>query len=113
MTVILDVPCNDSTAKVTATFTVHSKSGDGGPLGRPPEVKNTTSATGPCGVARALTATVSDPDDDADSLRWRVDGVLMAPGMTSMIVTKAHTLEAIGRDTRGAAATARKQVSCS
>lgn len=40
------------------------------------------------------------------------DGVLMAPGTTSMKVSAMHTIEAIVRDGRGATKTAKKVVSC-
>jgi hypothetical protein len=43
---------------------------------------------------------------------WRVDGVLLKAGTNSMVVTNAHTLEAIVRDSRGATTTARKAITC-
>jgi hypothetical protein len=75
-------------------------------------VTNTTSATGTCGAPRALTATISDPNGDAGPMRWKVDGVLLAPGTSTMVVTGSHTLEAVVRDARGATTTAKKVVSC-
>ena len=110
LTVTLQVPCNTSTAAITVKVSAHSSST--GALGRPPVVTNTTAATGTCGVSRALTATVSDPDSDAGPVRWRVDGVWLAPGTSAMIITEPHVLEAIVRDARGATTTATKEVSC-
>ncbi len=106
--VSIAVPCNTSTASITARLTVDS----GDALGEPPAVTNTTATTGTCGLRRALTASVSDPDADAGAVQWRVDGVLLAPGTTFMIVTGGHTLEAIVRDSRGATTTARKEITC-
>lgn len=111
MTVTMTVPCNTSYATIQVKVTARTPTSSGW-LGQPPSVTNTTSATGTCGVARALTATVSDPDSDAGPVRWRVDGVLLAPGTNSMMVTEAHTLEAIVRDLRGATTTSTKEVSC-
>lgn len=49
-----------------------------------------TAATGPCGALRTLTATINDPDDDIESLRWRVDGVMMAPGTAAIPINTTH-----------------------
>ena len=107
----MTVPCNTSTASITAKFTVRDP-GDGSALGKPPVVTNTTATTDRCGLTRAFTASVSDPDDDAGAVRWKVDGVLMAPGTNSMSVTGTHTLEAVVRDSRGATTTAKREVTC-
>ena len=111
LAVSLEIPCNNSKASLEVNFNV-SSSVTGAALGSPPVVVNTTPASGTCGVSRALSATVSDPNSDAGAVRWRVDGVLMAPGTTSMVVTGSHTVEAVVRDTRGATTTAKKVVSC-
>jgi hypothetical protein len=63
-------------------------------------------------VSRALTATVSDIDGDAGPVRWRVDGVWMAPGTNAMVVSENHLLEAVVRDARGATTTAIKELTC-
>ena len=55
---------------------------------------------------------VSDADSDLASVRWRVDGVLMQYGITSMAFTQAHLLELVVRDARGATVTAKKNVGC-
>ena len=112
LTVTMTVPCNNSTANITARLTARDP-GNGSAIGKPPVVTNTTATTGTCGGARALTATVSDPNGDAGPVRWRVDGVLMAPGTSTILVTGSHTLEAVVRDSRGAMTTAKKVVSCS
>jgi hypothetical protein len=109
--VTMTVPCNTSTATITADFTLASPA-TGNPLGRPPVVTNTTASTGACGTARALTATVSDPDADAGAVRWIVDGLLMAPGTTAITPGGSHTVSAVVRDGRGATTTATKVVSC-
>jgi len=108
--VSLEVPCNGSKAIVNVNLSAGSSAT--GALGAPPTVVNTTLAVGACGLSRPLTATVFDPNGDAGTVRWRVDGVLMAPGTTSMVVTGSHTVEAVVHDSRGAATTAKKAVSC-
>lgn len=111
LTLTLTLPCNTSVATIQVKVSAQNPA-TGGWLGQPPAVLNTTSATGTCGVSRALTAMVTDPDSDAGAVRWRVDGVLMAPMTSSMVVTGTHTLEAIARDARGATTTSTKEVSC-
>lgn len=112
MTLTLVVPCNTSTAEISVKLTARDPGSTTTPLGKPPVVTNTTAATGSCGALRALGATVSDPDGDAGSVRWRVDGVLMAAGTTAMVVSGAHQVDAVVRDGRGATTTATKVVSC-
>ena len=112
LTVALRVPCNSSTAAITVKVTARDPGVTAGALGAPPVVANTTAATGACGASRALTTTVSDPDGDAEPVRWRVDGLWMAPGTNAMVVSAAHVLDAVVRDARGATTTARKEVSC-
>jgi hypothetical protein len=113
LTLNLTLPCNTSftTLQVQISVSPPTTSG-GGSIGRPPAVTNSTSATGACNASRSLIASVTDPDSDAGAVRWRVDGVLMAPGTSSMIVSEPHTLEAIARDSRGATTTATKELSC-
>ncbi len=109
--VSMTVPCNASTSSVSALLTARD-SGDGSALGRPPAVTNTTATTDRCGRSRVLTAAVFDPNADAGPVRWKVDGALMAPGTSNMIVTGTHSLEAVVRDNRGATTTAKKVISC-
>jgi len=112
LSVTLQVPCNSSVAAITVKVSAHDAGVTGGALGERPGVVNTTGTTGTCGASRPLTATVSDPNGDAGSLRWRVDGVLLAPATTSMVVSGPHSIEAVVRDARGATTTAREDVSC-
>ena len=60
----------------------------------------------------ALLDRVADPDGDASPPRWRVDGVLLAPGTSSITITQPHTIEAQVRDARGATTTSKKSVTC-
>jgi hypothetical protein len=112
MTLTLVVPCNTSTAEISVKLTARDPGSTTTALGKPPVVTNTTAATGSCGTSRALGATVSDPDGDAGSVRWRVDGVLMAAGTNTMVVSGPHQVDAVVRDSRGATTTATKVVSC-
>jgi hypothetical protein len=45
-------------------------------------------------------------------VRWYVDDVLLAPSVTTIPMTGAHTLRAVARDARGASTTATKSISC-
>jgi len=111
LSVELEVPCNSSKAAITVNLSASSPS-TGAALGVPPSVANTTAASGACNVSRALTATVSDANSDAGSVRWWVDGVLMAPSTSSMVISGPHTIEAVVRDGRGGSTTAKQVVSC-
>ena len=111
LVVTFQVPCNSSQASVTARFTAKSPTTSGA-LGGPPVVTNTTATGGTCGASRTLSATVADPNSDAGAVRWRVDGVLMAPSTSTLVVNGVHTVEAVVRDGRGATTTAKKVVSC-
>lgn len=63
---------------------------------------NPARCSGPCG----------EWSSDTGALRWRVDGVLIAPGTNSIMVTGAHTVAAFVRDSRGATTTEEKVISC-
>jgi len=105
------VPCNESISHVVVRYSVRDP-GDGSALGKPPAVTINLPSTVSCGATTTLAATVTDPDGDLDTLRWYVDGVLLAPGTSSMIFTTGHTLRAVARDERGGTTTARKVVQC-
>jgi hypothetical protein len=65
-----------------------------------------------CGSPRALSATISDPNNDIVSTRWLVDGTLLASTVSSVTFTGTHELSVRVRDVRGATTTAKKVVSC-
>jgi hypothetical protein len=60
----------------------------------------------------AFAKSVGDADGDVESARWRVDGVLMQEGITSMALTQPHLLELVVRDARGATVTRQQNVGC-
>jgi hypothetical protein len=112
LTVNLTIPCNGTVGALAVKLTARDPGPTASALGSPPGVTNTTAATGMCGLSRALTAVVSDPNSDAGNLRWKVDGILLAPGTNSMVVTEPHMLEVFVRDARGATTTSQKEISC-
>lgn len=59
-----------------------------------------------------LDYTAFDYDDDIESVRWLVDGVLMASSVTTLDFTTGHELTAIVRDERGATHTDTETVTC-
>ncbi|MCX4246346.1 alpha/beta hydrolase family protein [Paraliomyxa miuraensis] len=103
------VPCG--TGSLPVVLLVELRSADA-PAARLPEVEITTPSTAPCPGMLALTHDTSDPDDDLTSVRWIVDGVLLAPGIGTMPITRSHDLVAIARDTRGATTTDARTVTC-
>lgn len=82
------------------------------PTARPPEVEITTSTAVPCPGVLVLTHVSSDPDDDLASVRGVVDGMLLAPGISTIPLTQSHELVAIARDARGATTTDVRMVTC-
>lgn len=84
----------------------------GSTVASPPSVTITSPSTISCPGTLSLSATVTDPDSDASSLRWYIDDVLMSSGTTSITMTEGHTLRAVARDARGAATTATHAVAC-
>lgn len=112
LAVTLRVPCNTSEASVTVRYTLRSPT-TGSAIARPPSVSITTPAQVSCnGSATTLQANANDPDGDLVGVRWRIDGVLMAPTTTSVAFTTGHVLAATAEDARGARTTAKKVVSC-
>ncbi|MCH9680979.1 MAG: DUF1929 domain-containing protein [Deltaproteobacteria bacterium] len=107
----VSVPCNASTAAVTARLTLGGAS-DATVIDQPPQVVITTPAQVPCGEPVTLGAVATDPNGDLADVRWKVDGVLVGPAVDSMVFTTGHTVEVTARDARGAATTARRQVQC-
>jgi hypothetical protein len=108
----LQVPCNATTGQVTATVTLKDP-GDGSSLAAPPNVDMLVPALVDCsGGATALSAAVTDPDGDVQSVRWTIDGVLMAPSVSTVISTGPHELQVTARDKRGAATTDRRSITC-
>jgi hypothetical protein len=104
-----DVPCGAGTLPVTLQIDLRHA---GTPIGRPPTIGIATPSTFSCPTAMTLTSTASDPDSDLASVRWYVDGVLLAPSVTAIPMTGPHTLRAVARDARGAATTATRPVTC-
>jgi hypothetical protein len=112
LAVSLRVPCNTTEASVTVRYTLRNPS-DGSAIAQPPTVSITTPSLVPCdGTPTTLQANASDRDNDLVSVRWRIDGVLMAPTTNSVSFTTGHVLAAIAEDARGARTTVRKVLAC-
>lgn len=108
----VQVPCNGTTGQVTATVTLEDP-GDGSSLAAPPDVDVLVPALVDCsGGATPLTASVTDPDNDVQSVRWTIDGVLMSPSVSTVVFTGPHELQVTARDGRGAATTDRRSITC-
>lgn len=65
-----------------------------------------------CPTTLALHGTAVDPDDDLASVRWVVDDVLIARGVSSIPMTSDHEIRLVARDARGATTTVRQSVHC-
>jgi len=111
VTITASVPCNTSTSDVTIKLTLRNPT-NGSSLGRPPVVTITTPSSMSCSSPTTLAATVTDPNNDLEDVRWYVDGVLLAPSVTTMMFSGSHEIRAVARDERGGATSAKKVVSC-
>jgi hypothetical protein len=78
----------------------------------PPVASITGATSATCPSTWAFAKSVGDADGDVESARWRVDGVLMQEGITSMAFTQPHLLELVVRDARGATVTRQQNVGC-
>jgi Domain of unknown function (DUF1929) len=111
LSVTLKVPCNTSTAQITVRYTVRDP-GNGTALAKPPAVAINVPSAVSCSSPTTLAATVTDPNGDLDTVRWYVDGVLLAPGTSTLLFTSGHELRVVARDLRGGTTTAKKVVQC-
>ena len=110
LAVQFDVPCGAGQLPVTASFDLATS----GILERRPSVSIGIASPRSCSSSSSvfLAATASDGDGDLLPVRWEVDGVRVAPGVTSLPFTRPHTFRAIARDARGATTVATKSVTC-
>jgi hypothetical protein len=108
LTSTITLPCGTGTTTLTAKVTLNSSSA----TGAPPTATITVPSQVACGSPRALSATISDPNNDIVSTRWLVDGTLLASTVSSVTFTGTHELSVRVRDVRGATTTAKKVVSC-
>jgi hypothetical protein len=104
----LEIPCGTTTTEVTLKWDFSAVAWPG----KPPTIQIDVPSTVSCPDTVSLDATAADPDDDLESVRWLVDGVLIDEAVTEIDFTTAHDLTAIARDERGATRTATKSVSC-
>lgn len=102
------VPCGEETADVLVWWGYTGVSVPD----RRPSATITTPTSVPCPSTVDLTCSASDDDDDLDSARWFVDGVLLPHGVTSLPFTTGHHLRLVVRDERGATHTAERTVVC-
>lgn len=111
LSIALKVPCNTSTAQITVRYTVRDP-GNGTALGKPPVATINVPSAVSCSSPTTLAATVTDPNGDLDTVRWYVDGVLLAPGTSTLLFTSGHELRVVARDLRGGTTTAKKVIQC-
>lgn len=106
--VTLGVLCNGSLVDVEVGFALLVDD----VVGHPPQVTIGVPSTLTCPSTVTLTGSASDADNDLESVRWMVDGVLLDDSVTAIPFTQGHTLNLVGRDARGATKTAKKVVGC-
>lgn len=104
----LTTPCGSEQAEVVVWAGFHVDSW----LEQPPAVSIDVPATVSCPDEIDLDHQKWDADNDIESVRWLVDGVLLEESLTSIDFTTGHELAAVIRDDRGATTTKTKEVSC-
>jgi hypothetical protein len=106
----LELPCNGVLADVDVWWDLQDEELLAGPptlgIGHLP-------STVACPDELALTlAWATDPEQDYQSLRWVVDGVLLDDEWPTIPVTESHQITAMLRDSRGATGSATHTVAC-
>lgn len=104
----LSIPCGTETAEIELLWSFGAVAWPG----RPPTIEIDVPSTVSCPGSVDLDYTASDYDDDIESVRWLVDGVLMDASVARLDFTKGHELTAIVRDGRGATDTDVETVAC-
>ena len=107
-TVDLVIPCGSTSTEVALKWDFSAVAWPG----KPPTIQIDVPSTVSCPDTVSLDATAADLDNDIESIRWLVDGVLLEESVTELDFTTSHELTAIVRDQRGATRTASKSVTC-
>lgn len=104
----LTIPCGTEAAEIELLWSF----GAIAQLGRPPTIEIDVPSMVSCPSTVDLDYTASDYNNDIESVRWLVDGVMMAASVTTLDFTTGHELTAIIRDERGATHTDTETVTC-
>lgn len=103
------LPCGSETETIHAWVSFDADT----PAEGPPSLGIYMPGSTTCGATESLAlSSGSDPDDDLVSLRWEVDGVLLAEEVDEIVVNQAHDIRAILRDARGATTIASHSITC-
>lgn len=102
------VPCGDSVTDLTVRFDLRTNA----QLEEPPYVELNLPEEVSCPGTLTLAATVFDGDGDLDRVKWYVDDVAIANGVSAIPMTTDHSVRAVAFDSRGAATTDEVDVTC-
>ena len=106
---VVRVPCNDGTSDILLTLDL----ADDAVIAEPPDITITLASTMSCPGVLTLSATVTDPNADVDTVRWLVDDHLLAPSVTQVTVPSgAPVLAVVACDSRGACTRAEHTITC-
>jgi hypothetical protein len=106
---VVRVPCNGGTTDILLMLDLV----DDAVIAEPPEVTINLASTMSCPGVLGLSATVTDPNADVDTVRWFVDDHLLAPSVTQVTVPSGSPVFAVvACDSRGACTRAERTVSC-
>lgn len=104
----LELPCGGGVADALVWLDFEEV----GRVGGPPEVTIDVPASVSCPDEIDLDYSMTDQEQDIESVRWLVDGVLMHEDVEAIDFTASHKLTVVVRDSRGATTTSTKVVSC-
>jgi hypothetical protein len=103
------IPCGEGTADVMVEVDLV----DASTVSHPPEITMNLPGSASCPGHVTLDAMVSDPENDVESVRWRVNGHLMAPSVERVDIEASGTVfEVVACDSRGGCVREEATVDC-
>jgi hypothetical protein len=97
------------TTDVLLTFDIS----DDSTISEPPAITINHASTMSCPGLLTLSATVTDPNSDVDTVRWTIDDHLLAPTVTQVTVPSGNPVFAVvACDSRGACTREEQAITC-
>lgn len=103
------VPCGAGTSDIFVELDL----GDSSTISQPPAITINHASTMSCPGVLTLSATVTDPESDVDTVRWYVDDHLLAPAVTQVTVPSgAPVFAVVACDSRGGCTRKERTLTC-
>ena len=108
VSLLFDLQCNGQIEPMKAWLDFSSSSAEE----QPPSITVDMPSSVTCGATVDLDETISDPDGDAGTVEWELDGVLLSPSVTQIEVDEHYDITATVRDARGGSGTDDHEIDC-